>query len=359
MRAFPATPYTVKVLGRAINGNGILWLTHSGTGIQFNTVAKAVAITLVGDETSVQQFSQDTESRARYAVYLDGKLIASDIMKTREQRIIVYNDKTQIREGKISIIKLSEARKSLMGIKNIITDDGGFVVPETRRDMQIEFIGDSITCGYGVESKTQNETFSTATENITKSFAYITAENFNADATFVCYSSYGVLSGWNEEGSKDEEHTLPKIYEYTAVCDNSKLLKEHKWKFTSQRPSIVVINLGTNDEAFVKKEPANLEDFKYAYIEFIRSLRKKYSDAYIVCTLGMMKEGDYLFTEVEKAVQFYVQDTKDRKVYSFHFTPATEEEGSAAGGHPSIATHARCARELTTFIKKSVLKIEQ
>ena len=97
---------------------------------------------------------------------------------------------------------------------------------------------------------------------------------------------------------------------------------------------------------------------KGAYLDFIRKVRKCYSDAHIVCTLGMMKEGDNLYTTIEEAVQFYVKDTKDRHVYSLHFNPPTEDEGFASAKHPSLATQARCGRELADFIKRAVLKIQ-
>lgn len=356
-KGFPVNSYTVKILGRAVSAGNILWLTHSGSGIQFNTVAKAVAITLAGDETAVpDEQVKGEESRARYAVLLDGKVIASGLMKGREQRIIVFGEKF-VRQAKVSVIKLSESRRSFLGIKNIITDDGSFVTPEVRQDLSIEFIGDSITCGYGVETKSADEPFSTLTENVCKSYAWLCAKQLNADASFVCYSSYGVVSGWTESGAKDEVRILPKVYEQVAFCDNSKILKGKPWNFNAANSDIVVINLGTNDFSYTQDQSSLTHEFYEAYLGFIGSVREKNPNAHIVCCLGIMQEGDSLFDEVVNAVNFYMKDSKDRKIYTYHFNPVPESEGAAIGNHPSALTHARCAGELASFIKTQVLKI--
>ena len=59
---------------------------------------------------------------------------------------------------------------------------GGIIIGANKeeKDIKIEFIGDSITCGYGIDEMNEKGYFSTATENFTKSYAYITAENLGA-----------------------------------------------------------------------------------------------------------------------------------------------------------------------------------
>lgn len=49
----------------------------------------------------------------------------------------------------------------------------------------MEFIGDSITCGYGVDDPDKEHHFKTATEDVTKAYAYKTALALNADYSMV------------------------------------------------------------------------------------------------------------------------------------------------------------------------------
>ena len=49
------------------------------------------------------------------------------------------------------------------------------------KPLKIEVIGDSITCGYGVDDEDENHQFTTATEDVTKAYAYKTAKALDAE----------------------------------------------------------------------------------------------------------------------------------------------------------------------------------
>ena len=69
----------------------------------------------------------------------------------------------------IRIVKLSEVSDSTFGIVSV--DAVGMISPLVATEKKIEFIGDSITCAYGVEGKSSGEPFMTSTENFMKSYA--------------------------------------------------------------------------------------------------------------------------------------------------------------------------------------------
>ena len=62
----------------------------------------------------------------------------------------------------------------------------------------IEFIGDSITCGYGIEAKAGGELFDTGTENFEKTYAYLSSKELNFDYSVVCYSGCGLIFPGNK-----------------------------------------------------------------------------------------------------------------------------------------------------------------
>lgn len=357
-KVFPPNPFTVKFQGRVFLGAGAAWFTQSASSIEFNAVAKALAVTLIGDETArVPHKDGDPEVRARYAIYVDGKLFQDGIMDAPEKNVILFNSQG-VREAKVKIVKLSEARYSNFGLKGIITDAAAFVTPETQRDLKLEFIGDSITCGYGIDAKADGTEFSTATEDATKTYAYHTAEELNADLSVFAYSGYGVLSGSSDDGSLVSEKTIPPYYETVAYCENSKVTQGKQWNFQFFHPGVVVINLGTNDSYYTQTFADRKEDFCAAYANFIKQVREKNPNAYIICTLGMMEDGESLCEYVEKAVNNYTTATKDHRVSYFHMEPITEKEGFALFQHPTEKTNLRCAQALTAYIKKVVLKIK-
>ena len=59
--------------------------------------------------------------------------------------------------------------------------DPKVIEPTPKKNLSIEFIGDSMTCAYGVEGKDQNEHFKTSTENFSKSYAYLASQILNID----------------------------------------------------------------------------------------------------------------------------------------------------------------------------------
>ena len=96
---------------------------------------------------------------------------------------------------------LSENRYGGIGIKNIKVNSCNnlkIIEPTNKKDLSIEFIGDSMTCAYGVEGKDENEHFKTSTENFSKSYAYLASQILNVDYSSVSYSGYGIASGYSE-----------------------------------------------------------------------------------------------------------------------------------------------------------------
>ena len=116
------------------------------------------------------------------------------------------------RDAEIRLIKLSECTQSLLALQDIETD--GETAPLPDRPLRIEFIGDSITCGYGVEGKSVDEPFTTAAENAVKAYAFLTAEALNADAILTSFSGYGIVSGYTEDSAIcNEDELATKYYE--------------------------------------------------------------------------------------------------------------------------------------------------
>ena len=202
--------YTVRVRGRTAVDGGMLWLVSSLSEAGFRVAgAKHVEIVLRADNTPLSEACEPI--RPRYDVLVDGDEVTGGRMDEMEKTVLVF-DSSRPWGAEVRIRKLSESTQSLMAVKEIRTD--GRIEPLEESGMKVEFIGDSITCGYGVEGKNELENFTTATENAAKSFAGLTAEWMGLDAMLTSYSGYGIVSGYTDDpGRREVDHLVAPYYD--------------------------------------------------------------------------------------------------------------------------------------------------
>lgn len=339
---YAATEENVKLVGRTMYSNDTTWLVQSGSAIEFTVTGKSAAITLAGDSS----INNDENYRPRYAILVDGEIIADDVMSTPEKTLTLFDGETS-RTAKIKIIHLSEAMNGAIGIKNIsVTSNLPVpICPEPEKALSIEFIGDSITCAYGVEGLSSYEPFKTTTENFMKSYAYLTAQKLNADYSAVSYSGHGIISGYTSSGEINADSLIPDCYGLTGKLSDY----AENWNFETRSHDVVVINLGTNDSSYVTKDPeTRAQEFINGYMDFLKTVREKNPEAYIICTLGTM--GDELYEYVAEAVEQYRTDTGDQRIMSYHSTVQNQADGIGSDWHPSAVTQQKSAYVLADKI---------
>lgn len=353
---FSADSSNVKLLGRTLDDNGTRWLILSASGIEFEIETKSLSFDLLGDECAHPSTKDDGSPEmnwARYEIFVDEKSVAIGSMDEKSKRVTVF-DGDKIKKARVRFIKLSEGTQSYLGIKNIVVDSDAKLSPTPQKKLKIEFIGDSITCGYGVEGKCAEELFSTQTENATKAYAYMTAKNLDADYLLTSFSGFGIVSGWTNDGNKNTIQLVPPHYEKFCFNWNSKMFEDHKWNFDDFKSDLIVVNLGTNDDSYTGENEDRQNEYASEYVKFLKDIRSKNPDAYFVLTMGIMLGGNRLFGKIEKAAAEYTGETGDDRISLLHFVPQTPEEGFGCDYHPSEATQLRCSNVLTDFIKKLI-----
>ena len=346
--AFRPSEENVKLIGRTAVNDGILWLALSASGIEFTYNGTGFEMNVIGDS----MVSQGKDKQARFAVYVDGERIA-DEQVTEAEKLYQFTTSEEDKPTTVKILKLSEAAESTMGLSKI-TVTGTDVKPTAEKELKIEFIGDSITCGYGVDDEVKEHHFSTSTEDATKAWAFKAAQKLDADYSLVSYSGHGIISGYSGDGNKVSSQLVPKIYSqfaksygnYNGVFNVSSV----KWDFSKFQPDFVVINLGTNDASYCGADKEKAADYTAQYVEFLKTIREKNPDAHIICALGVM--GDSLYKALEAAVETYTTETGDTKVSPLHLTPQNGSTGYAADWHPTEATHEIASDELVAEIQR-------
>ena len=333
----------VKLIGRYIIKEGTTWLVQSGAAIEFYLKAKNSEIILSGDNSIIYQAA---DQRPRYAIYINDDLLIDETMGELEKSLVLFSSEKD-NEYKIKVILLSEAMNGGIGIKEIkvnsCSNEEKIINPSEKKSFTIEYIGDSITCSYGIESKSQSEPFQTTTENFSLSYAFLSAKILNADYSGVCYSGSGIIS----DAAGNAGNLMPKHYT-KANAFNS----EVEWDFEKNINDIVVINLGTNDYNYVRADNKREDIFIQEYTNFLGLIREKNPNAIIVCTIGLMG-CEYMFPLIEKAIKLF----GDPKVRSFLIPSQNPDDGIGAQYHPNAVSHQKASVVVADKIKEFIEEI--
>jgi lysophospholipase L1-like esterase len=342
----------LKLLGHIVDDGERLWMISSAAEIGFRvTGATKVILELSADDTVLDP--EKEPDLPRFEIRLNGKQVADTRLTAKEETVTVF-DGAEARDAEIRLIKLNESTSNLMALKRINTD--GKISPLPKKPMSIEFIGDSITCGYGVEGKSEAETFTTATENAEKSYAFLTAETLNADTVMTCFSGHGLISGYTDNPSvRNEADLVQPFYEKEGRNDfrmaTGKRAEETERDFTAFQPDWIVLNLGTNDLSWCGTKPERGVLFAEQYTAFLKTVRKHNPKAEILCILGVMGTG--LNPMMQLAVENYGKETGDQAIHVLML----EEQNAARDGygadyHPNEITQRLLAGKVTDAIRQ-------
>jgi len=339
--------FNVKKVGRTYENDKELWLALSGSGAEFVFTGDTLKITMVGNRSGGQE-------EPRVAVYVDGERKADEMLPDTPKDIEIKGKGSE--PVTVQIIKLSEAAHSCCAV-TAIDAAGGSIKPAPARTHKIEFIGDSITCGYGVDDEDKDHHFSTSTEDCTKAYAFKTARLLDADYSLFSYSGWGIISGYTDSGKKVPNQQVPKVYEKLAYTNSkgfgSVTPQSMAWDFSAFQPDAVVINLGTNDASYAGEDPKRREDYTTSYVKFLKTVREKNPNARIFCTLGIMD--GRLNSCVEDAARIYTEETGDDNVRTFLFRMQDmQNDGLVADWHPTEKTHQKSAEDLAEFIRSDM-----
>lgn len=341
-----------KISGRCLTIDEVLYLGYSGAFVEFQFTGKKVHATMCSN-------SPDLESifKAWIAVFIDDsnepykKIPLTDF----EKNYLIYENEENI-SVKIKIMKISEAAFGKVGIKRIITDNNNPLIATAIKKRKIEFIGDSITCGYGIEGSFEIDSFTTDQENCYKAYAIKSAKELNAEYHLVAWSGIGTTSSWVDENTQEPltDWLMPMLYSYTdaSLCQTLKIPKDkwELWNFSQFQPDVIVINLGTNDNSYVRNTPIRIEKYEVDYLNFLNQVRKNNPYSTILATLGVM--GQDLCKSVEKQVLEFRKTYNDDSIHFMPFDVQLEEDGIGTDWHPNEKTNIKMMLKLNEKIRE-------
>lgn len=253
----------------------------------------------------------------------------------------------------VRVLKMSEAAFGMAGFR-ALKYEGALLARSSRETLpKIEFIGDSITCGYGIEGVWNRDTFSTATERADLSYAFLTARKLRAEFSMVSWSGIGVISNFVDASQEIPETPIlmPSLWPYADKSASIRLGREPEvWDEKNFSPDVIVIHLGTNDDSFVRNDGAKKALFREAYRALVEAARRRSPRAKICCCLGAM--GQNLCAVIEDALSLFKKDFPNARAEFVKFPVQSESDGIAADWHPSAATHEKMAEILSESIAR-------
>ncbi|MFP2957796.1 SGNH/GDSL hydrolase family protein [Myxococcus sp. 1LA] len=354
----PAADARVQYLGRTY---------RSDTGVVFSHPGVTVRVRFWGDAVRVQlhDAGQGGETGTTYFdVVVDGAPARQLAVSPGPSTHLLA---TGLDAG-LHTVELIKRTESLVGHSELVSLEvhGELREPPVRAGLRMEFVGDSITCGYGTEVALIPDspswtapTFTSKNQNPRRTYAWLTATNLGAEPVLICYSGHGVYRNLDMSTSG----LVPAIYEL-AVPDHSAA-----WDFSGASPDVIVINAGTNDTFAGSGTDAYLPDeaaFKSAYRTFLARLRTLHPRAHIVCTMGSMTDGYKQLEQNGSVTSVHVgdwltelvaerQQQGDARVYRHVMAVQNPDvDGVGEDWHPSAATHQKMADALTAFIRDVV-----
>jgi len=340
--------------GRWMDSDSVRFFNWTASSFEFAFTGKKAVARILSDAKKWKKenfgwigvFVADLDSD--YNLQADKRIELSK----NENECILFESET-VKTVKIRVMKITENAFGMAGFESLEIDGKLKKLPAHKYDMKLEYIGDSITCGYGIDGVWEKDTFRTDIERADKGYAYLTARKLNADYNMISWSGIGLISTYvpPEAELPDSYWTMPRTWPYTDKSASIRLKKDPEpWDASRYKPDYVIINLGTNDQSWTRdKEERNLT-FINLYRGLLEEVHRRSPEAKIICCLGVM--GQMLCPSVEKAVKLFKKEFPSAKIKTLTFPEQLESDGIAADWHPSAVTHEKMARQLSAFIRK-------
>ncbi len=334
-------PANYSIMGRAVkNTDGTVTLSASAASCTFTFTGKNCIVYLKNNAPY--------EGDYNYINFeVDGAYAGRQKVDTKDAKPFLITAKENKRTHSLVVSKATEAANG----KIIITKIEGKNISKAEQTFskKIEFIGNSITCGFGndMEIACGNGSKWYDQHNAYWSYATRTARAVNAQFMISAISGAGIYRNWNSDGP-----TVPQQYENAFLNTDS----TNKWNFSSFTPDIVTIALGTNDmsngDGKTLRKPFDKEVYINTYKKFIKNIYSHYPAVQLVLLNSPMVGGnnDVLLKEclttIKVSINTEVKPVKPIQTFWFN-----SMQPAGCGYHPSIADHEIMASQLIPFIK--------
>ncbi|MBV1858615.1 MAG: hypothetical protein KUG77_09410 [Nannocystaceae bacterium] len=211
----------------------------------------------------------DGPSGIHFQAVVDGEPTAVFVTQSGAQSYVVASGLAP-GEHDIEVVRRNEGYFGIVGYTGFELGSGTtFVDTPWPYGLHVEFIGDSLTAGYGVECSSGDENFSAPTQSAYASYAMVAARELEASAHLIAYSGKGAYQNYGGNLDEPMPELWPRLFTTQA---------EPLWDAFAQPADVVVVNLGTNDFSAA----IAYDDFVGAYLALLEDVRTRYPSATII-----------------------------------------------------------------------------
>ncbi len=324
--------HNYKIYGRTMTDETGLLISWSNSGVELRFKGKRLEASFASYQADqpvyVKAFVDDLPPQ-RFCLFGPYLKIVIDCEK----------DKTH----KVKLLRVSEGSTCLTfkGF-SVFGKAPEILEPEKDKALKLEFMGDSITTGWGVLAPKSQMGYNTYEQDSTKSYAYLTAELLDAEIRTEAMGGQGVYRtcGGNEGvqfksmfdmvlNNRDNLMDIPNVYDHS------------QWT-----PDVFVLNCGSNDVPGGTSNEIMYDEGGF----LLDKIRHTYPKAKIIWLYGMMNS-NYIPT-LKKLISDKRRDG-DKNVY---FLPVDliygKKDEVGAVGHPNVNASIRVSKKLAALIKK-------
>lgn len=337
----PAADSRVTFVGRTLVENGDV--SFDWTGVYFRIAFTGKSLSMRASDIKWDTTTEMAATRHNYFnVWIDAPMSAEPhrIIEVASMDTIielidpVFLKNSRVKVHQVIVQKRTEGEQGKTIIHEFATDaKGQFLQAEPIRKRQLEFIGASYDCGYGVDDSSRLAKFTPETENASRSFPAIISRYFDADYVVVAHSGMGAARNYN---SKFDGYHMPDRYLQTFDMDSA---QDTRWNAAESdiRPALTLIYLGGNDFS-VSLQPS-YEKFRDGYYRLIRYIKDNYGEDHPVLCVS---------SKAHSTLLDYMRDmVKFCPMPNVHFMACcpslhlSTDEDLGAGMHPNYIGHQK------------------
>lgn len=312
----------INIYGRSYVTADGLNLDQASSGVEVGIVGSSLKVTI------------SSSGKSKMRVFVDGATAGEKIevsMGTKE-----YTVASGLTEGchVVRIVKASEESFAQWDIEGFAADK--FFVAPKKSDLKIEFIGSSAAAGYGIYGSPGQEG-SVDNSDCSKSYAYLAAQELNADYSIVAMTGISVtVKFW--AGNNNMESL------YRQISATNK--QNYAFDFN---PDIVVLNLGSVESSYITRlhdgDPTYTPQFSPDYQRFLQAVREENPQAFIICLYGMMNDTPAIHNGIRMAIEAM---DDDKIVYNpFEI----KQDNNGAINHPCALAQKTWGADLAAYIQ--------
>ncbi|MFW6155008.1 MAG: GDSL-type esterase/lipase family protein [Planctomycetota bacterium] len=307
----------------------------TGTGLRFRTDATAANL-LMRDHAPGGAHPNKGNRNNYLAIQIDdGEPAVLSLERGVERYPIAGLDG---RPHTVTVFKRTEPLFGPITFKGLELPAGAALLdPPPPAKVRMQVIGDSISAGYGNEAGGPKVSFKHCEENGWMTYWAIAARRLGTDGRCAAWSGLGVYR--DRKGNTTGQ--LPDLWRLALPGKETAPERDG----AAWRPTLVVINLGTND---IARGIPDAKAFTDAYRRLIADVRTTSPDATIYCVFGPMITPTQ-HGAIRTCLETIAAD--DDRIHVVDLTNPHGLDGAGSHWHPNVRAHTTMAGQLLEAIR--------